>query len=117
MTAWEDAAAMNAFRVVGAHRGAMPKLLDWCDEASIVRWDQETSELPPWLEVHRRMVKDGRPLLNLRITSQFHGGATSNRYLNLREDLSATFLPSYRQQQIHYCYRTETTLPRINSTL
>jgi len=61
MTAWEDAAAMNAFRVAGAHRGAMPKLLDWCDEASIVRWDQETSELPPWLEVHRRMAKEGRP--------------------------------------------------------
>ena len=61
MTAWEDDATMNAFRASGAHRAAMPKLLDWCDEASVVHWNQETLELPTWLEAHRRMVKDGKP--------------------------------------------------------
>jgi hypothetical protein len=60
ITVWEDERAMNAFRNSGAHRGAMPKLLDWCDEASVVHWNQETSELPTWPEAHRRMVKEGK---------------------------------------------------------
>jgi hypothetical protein len=60
MTAWEDEAAMNAFRGSGAHRGAMPKLLNWCDEACVVHWDQETAELPTWIEAHRRMVNEGK---------------------------------------------------------
>jgi hypothetical protein len=60
MTAREDEAAMNAFRGSGAHRDAMPKLLDWCDEASVVHWNQETPELPSWLEAHGRMVNEGK---------------------------------------------------------
>ena len=61
MTAWENESSMNAFRTSGAHRAAMPKLLHWCDEASVAHWVQETTELPTWLEAHQRMVKDGRP--------------------------------------------------------
>ncbi len=61
VTAWENEAAMNAFRTSGAHRRAMPNLLNWCDEASVVHWNQETAELPTWLEVHLRMVTEGRP--------------------------------------------------------
>ena len=60
MTAWKDEAAMSAFRSAGAHGGVMRKLLTWCDEATVVHWDQETSELPSWQEAHRRMVKEGR---------------------------------------------------------
>jgi Domain of unknown function (DUF3291) len=60
VTAWDDDAAMNAFRTSGAHREVMPKLLDWCDEASVVHWIQPTAELPTWLEAHRRMVAEGR---------------------------------------------------------
>src|SRR5450755_3707596 len=60
MTAWKDETAMNAFRGAGAHGGVMRKLLNWCDEATVVHWDQETSELPSWQEAHRRMVKEGR---------------------------------------------------------
>jgi hypothetical protein len=59
-TAWDDDAAMNAFRTSGAHGQAMPKLLDWCDEASVAHWIQPTTELPTWLEAHRRMVDEGR---------------------------------------------------------
>src|SRR5687768_6400982 len=38
----------------------MSKRFNWCDEASVVHWNQETVELPSWSEAHRRMVKDGR---------------------------------------------------------
>jgi hypothetical protein len=59
VTAWTDGAAMNAFRISGAHDAVMRKLIDWCDEASVVNWNQETTELPSWQEAHQRMLKDG----------------------------------------------------------
>ena len=61
VTAWNDQAAMNAYRTSGAHRRVMPKLLNWCDEADVVHWTQESSEIPLWQEVHRRMVEEGKP--------------------------------------------------------
>ena len=42
------------------HRSAMVKLAEWCDEASVVHWRQESAELPAWSEAHRRMVAEGR---------------------------------------------------------
>ena len=60
MTAWKDEAAMNAYRTGGAHSRAMPKLLHWCDEAAVVHWTQESSEIPFWQEVHQRMAEGGR---------------------------------------------------------
>ncbi len=59
-TSWSSEAAMRAFLVAGAHGTAMHKLLDWCDEASIAHWSQESPELPDWLEAHRRMTTEGR---------------------------------------------------------
>jgi hypothetical protein len=59
-TVWESEEAMRAFRSSGAHMKAMPKLLDWCDEASYVHWEQEGAELPSWAEAHRRMVAEGK---------------------------------------------------------
>ena len=61
LTAWEDAAAMNAYRTGGAHRRVMPKLLVWCDEAAVVHWNQESPELPSWQEAHQHMLKEGKP--------------------------------------------------------
>jgi Domain of unknown function (DUF3291) len=60
-TMWESERAMEVFRVQGAHRGAMPKLLDWCDEASLVHWTQKFTELPTWQEAYERLIKNGRP--------------------------------------------------------
>ncbi len=59
-TVWKDAKAMDAYRTQGAHQTAMPKLLDWCDEASLVHWTQDSAEVPTWPEAHRRMVAEGR---------------------------------------------------------
>jgi heme-degrading monooxygenase HmoA len=61
VTAWKDQAAMDAYRTDGAHRRAMPKLLNWCDEAAVVHWTQESSEIPAWKEVHQRMAEEGKP--------------------------------------------------------
>src|SRR5579864_1537428 len=61
VTAWEESAAMNAFRTQGAHGGVMPKLLEWCDEAAVVHWTQISETLPSWQEAHHRMMKEGRP--------------------------------------------------------
>ena len=57
---WTDEAAMRAFMVSGAHRMIMPRLLEWCDEASVARWTQDPAQQPTWEEVHRRMQRDGR---------------------------------------------------------
>ena len=61
LTLWSDAQAMESFRVAGAHLAAMPRLLRWCDEASVVHWTQDSTILPPWVEAYERMLKQGRP--------------------------------------------------------
>src|ERR1700730_8284212 len=60
-TVWTDEAAMKKFMVSGNHRRAMPKLLEFCDEASVGRWDHDDVTPPIWDEVHRRMQHEGRP--------------------------------------------------------
>jgi heme-degrading monooxygenase HmoA len=60
MTAWQDEAAMNAYRTGGAHRQAMPKLLNWCDEAAVVHWTQESPEIPAWQQAQQHMSEKGR---------------------------------------------------------
>jgi hypothetical protein len=59
-TAWQDEAAMRTFMMAMPHRRAMGKLANWCDEASVVHWTQETADLPDWQEAHRRMATQGR---------------------------------------------------------
>ena len=61
-TLWRDRAAMRAFMGSGAHRGVMPKLLHWCDEASLADWEQDTLQetLPAWPEAEARLRSSGR---------------------------------------------------------
>jgi quinol monooxygenase YgiN len=60
MTVWQDEAAMNAYRTGGAHRRAMPKLLNWCDEAAVVHWTQESPEIPAWQQAQQPMAERGK---------------------------------------------------------
>lgn len=60
-TCWESEEAMRAFMLAKPHGPAMRKLLEWCDEAAVVHWSQESTELPTWTEAHRRMQSAGRP--------------------------------------------------------
>ena len=59
-TAWSDEKSLHSFVMGGMHRRAMPKLLDWCDEAATVHWTQESPQLPDWQEAHRRLISEGR---------------------------------------------------------
>ena len=61
MTLWRDQAAMRRYMTSGPHLAAMPRLLHWCDEASIVHWSQEDDAPPDWVEADRRMRGEGRP--------------------------------------------------------
>jgi hypothetical protein len=60
LTLWTDQSDMRRFMTGGAHRRAMPKLLDWCDEASVVHWAQEAEDIPNWNEAVERMRSEGR---------------------------------------------------------
>ena len=61
LTVWDDRDAMRAYMTAGAHRTAMPKLLDWCDEASVVHWDDTDPAVPGWATADARMRREGRP--------------------------------------------------------
>jgi hypothetical protein len=60
LTAWENETMMRSYIKAGSHRQAMSKLVEWCDEASLVHWYQETSKLPTLKEAHRRMEIEGK---------------------------------------------------------
>lgn len=57
-SAWDGETAMKAFRDSAAHREAMPKLLDWCDEASVAHWEGEPTG--DWPAIRERMIAQGR---------------------------------------------------------
>ncbi len=61
MTAWANEASMRRFVLGGPHRVAMPRLVHWCDEASVVHWQRNEAGLPTWDEADRRMREHGRP--------------------------------------------------------
>jgi hypothetical protein len=59
-TLWSDERAMRAFMFAPAHRRVMPKLLQWCDEAAVAHWLQDSMQPPSWQEAHRRLQQTGR---------------------------------------------------------
>ena len=60
LTLWADEAAMRQFMMSGPHRRIMPRLVEWCDEAALAHWLQESPDVPSWNEAHRRLVLEGR---------------------------------------------------------
>jgi len=59
-TAWESEAHMKAYILAGTHRQVMRKLLNWCDEAAIAHWTQDSSQEPSWAEAHAKILAVGR---------------------------------------------------------
>ena len=59
-TVWTTESAMKDFMLAGAHRQAMRKLLEWCDEASLAHWEQGDDREPDWSEAHQRLQAQGR---------------------------------------------------------
>jgi hypothetical protein len=59
ITVWENQEAMRAFRNSGAHKAAMPKLFEWCDEATYVHWLQENDAPPDLKTAYNRLVAEG----------------------------------------------------------
>jgi hypothetical protein len=60
LTVWQDEASMRAYMTSGVHRQAMPKLAQWCDEASVTHWQQESTALPPWQAAEQHLRQSGR---------------------------------------------------------
>src|SRR5271165_2113733 len=59
-TIWRDEAAMRSFMQSGVHRRIMARLPEWCDEAAVVHWVEDTEEPPSWAEAHLRLQQEGR---------------------------------------------------------
>ena len=85
LTTWDGEAPMRAYMTSGAHRAAMPKLMHWCDEASVAHWTEAAAEPPSWAEAARRMRAEGRPS-KLRRPSAAHA---SLAYAEPRLDYAA----------------------------
>lgn len=60
LTVWQDEASMRSYMSSGAHRRAMPFITQWCDEASLTHWHQESTQLPTWAEAERNLRQHGR---------------------------------------------------------
>jgi len=75
-TAWADEGSMKAFRDTGWHKRAMPKLLNWCDEAAVARWTQDTAALPDRTQMLERMKTAGRTSKVRHPTAEHAAGRT-----------------------------------------
>ena len=62
---------MRAFITTGAHRVVMPKILDWCDEASLAHWQQDGDAPPDWPTAELKVRSEGR-ISRLRHPSAAH---------------------------------------------
>jgi heme-degrading monooxygenase HmoA len=59
-TAWQEHAAMHAFVGAEPHLGTMSRLDEWCDEATFVDWELDSTDLPDWKASYTRLIADGQ---------------------------------------------------------
>jgi hypothetical protein len=59
ITLWRDEHSMREFRNHGAHLRAMPKLREWCDEATYAHWPQESAEPPDLATAFEQLLRSG----------------------------------------------------------
>jgi heme-degrading monooxygenase HmoA len=71
-TVWDSDQAMKAYMLSGVHRRVMRSLPEWCDEAAVAHWTQESPQPPSWEEAHRRLQQSGRPS-KVNHPSEAHG--------------------------------------------
>jgi hypothetical protein len=60
-TVWDNENSMKTYILGGVHRKVMPSLMEWCDEAAVAHWIQESSQPPSWQEAHAQLQSIGRP--------------------------------------------------------
>ena len=60
LSVWESEKAMKAFRGAGPHAKVMPRLVEWCDEASYAHWSIPDASVPTWQEAYEHLVGEGR---------------------------------------------------------
>src|SRR6266480_3013008 len=80
-----DEAAMRSFMQSGVHRRVMARLPDWCDEAALAHWVQESDEPPSWPEACRRLQQEGR-------RSRVRHPSEAQRRFEIREPRTSTGL-------------------------
>ncbi|MGI4853648.1 MAG: DUF3291 domain-containing protein [Janthinobacterium lividum] len=90
LTVWDNQASMRNYMVTGDHKAAMPKLMQWCDQASVAHWLTPSDEVPLWSEADRRMRSEGRPS-KLLYPAEGHHDLT---FAEPRTTASAPLLPS-----------------------
>jgi hypothetical protein len=74
VTVWRNESVMRAFRASGAHLKAMPRLLTWCDEASVTHWTAADDAVPTTAVAFERLRSDGRvSKVNFPSSRQQHG--------------------------------------------
>jgi hypothetical protein len=76
VTLWRDDAAMRVFRDFDMHKAVMPRLLNWCDEAAVVRLEQVGSELPEGTRAFELLSRQGRTSKVRHPTADHSAGRT-----------------------------------------
>ncbi len=59
LTVWESERAMKAFRGSAPHAQVMPRLVEWCDEASYAHWTPTDASVPTWPAAYEHLLGVG----------------------------------------------------------